>query len=269
MPETTLITIKNILRNLERQHKIKILFAVESGSRAWKMESADSDYDIRFVYYRPLKDYISISPKEQVINTAFDEKLNPCTAHDALYDLSGFDIFKFLHLLKKSNPSTIEWLISEIVYLGSVPAELRAYAEKRFDRGTLIRHYRSMAVNDRHEMEKHQTFTGKKYLYAFRGLLNAFYVKEYNQVPDQNFLRTLESCRQETGEQLYIALSNLIESKKHGQEKDNIGRLPIFEDTIDKFMLLTETNADRQNSAEENELFLNAYLQKLLLGETA
>jgi len=61
----------------------------------------------------------------------------------------------------------------------------------------------------------------------------------------------------------------LIESKKHGQEKDNIGRLPIFEDTIDKFMLLTETNADRQNSAEENELFLNAYLQKLLLGETA
>lgn len=96
---------------------------------AW-IESADSDYDVRFVYCRPLKDYVNLARPDDVINAAFDQKLAPCTAHDALYDLCGFDIFKFLRLLAKSNPSTIEWLISNVVYLGPVPPELRAFAEK-------------------------------------------------------------------------------------------------------------------------------------------
>lgn len=161
MSEPAAQTVRSLLHDLEERRQIKILFAVESGSRAWRIESADSDYDVRFVYCRPLKDYVSLARPDDVINAAFDQKLAPCTAHDALYDLCGFDIFKFLRLLAKSNPSTIEWLISNVVYLGPVPPELRAFAEKSFDDGTLIRHYRSMAADDLREMEKRQTFTGK------------------------------------------------------------------------------------------------------------
>ena len=113
MSEPAAQTVRSLLHDLEERRQIKILFAVESGSRAWRIESADSDYDVRFVYCRPLKDYVSLARPDDVINAAFDQKLAPCTAHDALYDLCGFDIFKFLRLLAKSNPSTIEWLISD------------------------------------------------------------------------------------------------------------------------------------------------------------
>ena len=40
------------LRELEDKHHVKILWAIESGSRAWGFHSVDSDYDIRG-FYRP------------------------------------------------------------------------------------------------------------------------------------------------------------------------------------------------------------------------
>ena len=44
------LVIKNLLLQLEKDNNIKIIFAVESGSRVWGMDSKDSDYDIRGVY---------------------------------------------------------------------------------------------------------------------------------------------------------------------------------------------------------------------------
>ena len=42
--------IKLELERIEKENDVKILFAVESGSRAWGFPSKDSDYDVRFVY---------------------------------------------------------------------------------------------------------------------------------------------------------------------------------------------------------------------------
>ena len=43
-------TIREELDKIEDSHAVRVLFACESGSRAWGFASPDSDYDVRFVY---------------------------------------------------------------------------------------------------------------------------------------------------------------------------------------------------------------------------
>ena len=52
--------IQDNLNQIEEQHDVKILLAVESGSRAWGFASADSDYDVRFIYVHRPEQYLRI-----------------------------------------------------------------------------------------------------------------------------------------------------------------------------------------------------------------
>jgi len=86
--------IISFLRSIEKEKNIRILYACESGSRAWGFPSADSDYDVRFVYVQPVKRYLSLQKPRDVIEITADGKL----------DVSGWDLQKALLLLRKSNP---------------------------------------------------------------------------------------------------------------------------------------------------------------------
>jgi predicted nucleotidyltransferase len=52
--------IQAALATLETQHDIRILYACESGSRAWGFPSPDSDYDVRFIYCHPTDWYLRL-----------------------------------------------------------------------------------------------------------------------------------------------------------------------------------------------------------------
>ena len=52
--------IINKLNVIEQKEHVKIIYAVESGSRAWGFESTDSDYDVRFIYVRDKKEYLCL-----------------------------------------------------------------------------------------------------------------------------------------------------------------------------------------------------------------
>ena len=94
------------LNEIEVKENVQVLYAVESGSRAWGFASADSDYDVRFIYIRRLEDYLSIVPKRDVIEWQLDETL----------DINGWYLTKTLRLLLKSNPTLFEWANSPIIY---------------------------------------------------------------------------------------------------------------------------------------------------------
>ena len=83
--------IKEACINLEKEKGIKILFAVENGSRAWRMHSSDSDYDVRFVFIRPVKDYIQIHKPQDVIYVAYDKEGNRCSPEELNEDLEEED----------------------------------------------------------------------------------------------------------------------------------------------------------------------------------
>ena len=116
--------IQQICKNLEEEKGIEIIFAVENGSRVWGVESKDSDYDVRFVYKYPQEEYLKINRPKDNMRKMVDD-----------IDLVGFDWFKFMGLLIKSNPSCIEWLQSDIFYYGNKVAKdyLLAVIKEQFN----------------------------------------------------------------------------------------------------------------------------------------
>ncbi|MBK9257020.1 MAG: nucleotidyltransferase domain-containing protein [Saprospiraceae bacterium] len=98
--------ILNILSDLESQKNVKILYAAESGSRAWGFPSPDSDFDCRFIFIKPMAGYLSIVESNGQIGYPIDDVL----------DISGRDLQKILRLVRKYNASPFEWLQSLIIY---------------------------------------------------------------------------------------------------------------------------------------------------------
>ena len=48
--------IWELLRRVEAERGVKIVYACESGSRAWEFASPDSDFDIRFLFQHSRKE---------------------------------------------------------------------------------------------------------------------------------------------------------------------------------------------------------------------
>lgn len=125
------------LAAVEQEDDVRILLAVESGSRAWGFPSRDSDYDVRFIFVRPLADYLGISPPRDVIERPIDAEL----------DLGGWDLRKALGLMVRSNAVVLEWLASPIVYRSdpAVVAALNNLVHIAAHLPTLAYHYDRLA----------------------------------------------------------------------------------------------------------------------------
>ena len=127
--------IINKLKEIEKKERVKIIYAIESGSRAWGFESIDSDYDVRFIYVREKEDYLCLDEKSDVIELPIDK----------VFDISGWDIKKALKLLYKSNPSLLEWFASPIVYKEAKEASyIREVIPLYFSQKKLYHHYQKM-----------------------------------------------------------------------------------------------------------------------------
>ena len=126
-------TVNRRLDAIEREEGVRVLFACESGSRAWGFASPDSDYDVRFVYAHPRDWYLSIGDQRDVIERPIVD----------LYDVNGWDLRKALRLFRKSNPPMLEWLGSPIVYRErtAAAASLRRIAARSFSPRACAFHY--------------------------------------------------------------------------------------------------------------------------------
>lgn len=124
------------LEKIESENDITILYACESGSRAWGFDNEDSDYDVRFIYkMNSLKDYLSLSQKSEVIDIM-----------DGDFDAVGWDIKKALLLHHKSNPNLREWIISPIKYIDFKIDIFQGLPD--FDKAILKYHYTNIAKNN-------------------------------------------------------------------------------------------------------------------------
>lgn len=129
--------INAALRDVERAEGVRVLLAVESGSRAWGFPSRDSDWDVRFLYVRPLAAYLGVIPPRDTIERPIVDGL----------DLGGWDLRKALGLLVRSNAAVLEWLASPITYRRDdrVTAKLAGVARLAVHRPALEYHYDRLA----------------------------------------------------------------------------------------------------------------------------
>nr|WP_295000842.1 nucleotidyltransferase domain-containing protein [uncultured Methanobrevibacter sp.] len=124
------------LKKIESQNNVTILYACESGSRAWGFDNAESDYDVRFIYKsNNLKDYVSLSSKKDVIEVMEGD-----------LDIVGWDLKKALLLHYRGNPNLREWIISPIKYIDWKIDIFKSLPD--FDDAILKYHYTSIASNN-------------------------------------------------------------------------------------------------------------------------
>jgi uncharacterized protein len=86
------------LHEIEKTQDVRILYACESGSRAWGFPSADSDYDVRFYFLHRTDWYLSVELKRDVIEYPLEQNL----------DINGWDLMKALRLFRQYNPPLLE-----------------------------------------------------------------------------------------------------------------------------------------------------------------
>ncbi|MEM9996730.1 MAG: nucleotidyltransferase domain-containing protein [Bacteroidota bacterium] len=210
------------LRAIEAEEDVRIVYACESGSRAWGFPSADSDYDVRFLYVRPPDWYLSID-----VERRRDVIERPISMADsgAVLDLSGWDLRKALGLLRKSNGPLLEWLGSPIAYYEVTPcvSALRGLAAAAFQPRAAYHHYRSMAQRTYETHLCGDSVRAKKYFYALRPLLAVRWIEASLGPVPTAFGTLLDAVA--PSDAFRATVTALIEAKRTGSEAD--ARQPI------------------------------------------
>lgn len=185
---------EEILKRLEAaesEHGVRILYACESGSRAWGFASPDSDYDVRFVYAREPGWYLSfdVERRRDVIEYPIVDEI----------DCGGWDIRKTLHLFTRTNGALFEWLHSPIRYLerGSFAQALRGLAPRCFNPTALCYHYSHMARRNAREYLFADEVRLKKYFYVLRPLLAIRYIEQNKGIPPVEFEKLVDAVAPE------------------------------------------------------------------------
>lgn len=217
--------IRSKLSAIEEEQQVHILYACESGSRAWGFASPDSDYDVRFIYVRRTNDYLSIRERKDVIELPVNEVL----------DISGWDIRKALQLFLKSNAPLYEWLQSPVIYRtdSGLEKELMSLAPTYFSNRAGCHHYLSMTANTLgHELQGNMVRM-KKYFYALRPALACLWIVEKQTVPPMQFgeLRTIVE-----DPHWHTAVDELLLQKQAANEKAVVAPIPVLQEWLQQVL---------------------------------
>lgn len=215
--------IQTELQNLEKQHDIKILYAVESGSRAWGFASTDSDWDVRFIYIHREDWYLSIDDKKDSVEIMLPNDL----------DLSGWELRKALKLFRKSNPPLLEWVNSPIVYHEekNVIAQFRGLMTEYFNPKSCLHHYLHMAEGNFREYLQRDLVRTKKYFYVLRPVLACQWIEETDTMAPTEFQKLFDA--QIKDGELKNEIENLLARKRSGDELGEEPKIQVLNDFLD------------------------------------
>jgi len=215
--------IQGKLDQIEKEQQVSILYACESGSRAWGFESQDSDYDVRFIYVRPRDWYLSVDleSRRDVIELPVDE----------VFDINGWDLRKSLQHMRKSNPALMEWLSASIIYRqnDAFVNDIKRLMSMYYSPKACFYHYLHMAKKNYRVYLRSEQVRIKKYFYVLRPLLAMKWLEQALGVVPIQFQVMVDQLIPEGA--LKQDIGELIVQKKSGFEAkyaDPIERIDQF-----------------------------------------
>ncbi len=210
------------LDRLEKEHQIRILYAVESGSRAWGFASQNSDWDVRCLYIHKFDWYCRIDRERDNLGEILPDDI----------DLVGWELKKTLRLFRKSNPPLLEWLKSPIVYRrqGSSVEKMRKLTDLYFNRKACFHHYLNVAIHNFEFFRNSDTMELKKLFYTIRTLLACAWLLERKTTVPVEFRTLLDNQVKE--QNLRDEILNLMEKKCAGNEKDKEMKSELLQDYL-------------------------------------
>lgn len=212
----------NILHKVELEHNLKVIYGLESGSRAWGFESQNSDYDVRFLYLRPIDWYLCIERRADVLEFETSNHV----------DLSGWDFKKSLMFLRRSHPVILEWLRSPIVYIehSKLVRQMRGIGHEFFAPRASVYHYIGWAERILQRYFKPSKLSAKRYFYVIRPILCCRWIQTIGgqpPLPIQELIAAIEMPAE-----VKLAIESLIERKRAGYELDSVGRITTLDGYI-------------------------------------
>lgn len=216
------------------------MFAIESGSRAWNIQSKDSDYDVRGFYVEDgIKDYLHLgSGSSDLIE--FEKELTPArltmfyqggprtkSLVGTDIDIRLWDVKKYLFLASKGNAQPREWRDSPIRYVMSKRG--RRIVKKLpllWNPNSYTHHYISLAKNNynRYIEGEGDSVEAKKYIYITRAICQArrIWKKEGQYVFTSFDLEKIsENIQDPVARDQFI---NILEAKVNGKELEGVKR---------------------------------------------
>ena len=243
------------LKKIEEQENVKIIMAIESGSRAWGFASPDSDYDVRFIYVRKEEDYLKLEKTRDVIEWKLDDVL----------DINGWDIKKALQLLHNSNPTVFEWCASPIIYWETEEfAWLKNILPQYFSVKKSLYHYWHTSETHYKTHLLNDEVNIKKYFYALSPLLAAKWILDKRSVPPMLFEELVE---EELKMELVPEVNKLLDLKKTLPEMGKAPRIQIINDYIERELREIKVAAEGIEEQAVEWDGLNKLFLRMLVGE--
>lgn len=244
--------IRDRLCAIEREESVRIFYACESGSRAWGFPSANSDYDVRFLYIREPEYYLSIDVEDRrdVIELPIVDE----------FDINGWDLRKALKLLRKSNPPLLEWLNSPTIYKEDIDlsSKFKELAPLCYSATSCTYHYLQMAKGNYREYLRGDTVSVKKYFYVLRPLMAIKWIEHNDGVVPMEFGKLVKEVIAD--EVLLSEINTLIERKKQGDELKREPRIDVISEFIESEMtrlssIIVDRREDKPKMALLNKTF--------------
>jgi len=239
------------LEQVEKEKGVEILFACESGSRAWGFASPDSDYDIRFIYKHDLDYYLSLWEQADVIEFMTEDDL----------DGSGWDLRKTVKLLAKSNAPLLEWLHSPVVYYRNEAfmEQLLPLAEACFSPVACLHHYLGTTKNFMDVCSAEEVKL-KSYFYALRTALAGKWIIEKNSFPPVAFAELLPIAPLEVQEKV----AELLDIKAQQDESYLHPKEVLITDFLMETVKFNQENAGGLSSGKKMSGELDRVFKNLI-----